>query len=100
MTNKTSIKVFCAAEQKDTEHLLDIDGNSELVLTCTDNVGTEESPSICGRFLKFPRGTTPAQLQEYVSAHHTGNRGQVSVESQEAEKAKLLAAFRETESQA
>ncbi len=75
-----TILVFCAHEQKETEHTLDIDGAGEIVLTCG-----------CGRFLKFPKGTTAEDLKGLLEKHKASNAGQISVEAMEAQKAELLA---------
>lgn len=83
--------MFCARQQRDTTHELDIDGNGEIVLTCTENVGTEKEPEICGRFVKLPAGTDAEGVKAYVAAHKESNQGQVSVEAAEAKKAQLLA---------
>lgn len=87
---KKTILVFCANEQKETDHKIDIDGNGEVVLTCIANVGTEEEPIECGRFLKFPKGTNAATLKESLAKHKAGNEGQITVESQEAAKDELI----------
>lgn len=79
MDDAKTITFFCANDQAETAHTLDIDGNGEVVLTCA-----------CGRFIKLPKGTTAEQLQQYAADHKAGNAGQVSVEKVEAEKAKLL----------
>lgn len=76
------VVMFCAAEQTDTDHTLEIDGNGEIVLTCD-----------CGRFVKLPRDTTPDQLKAYIEAHKAANEGQISVASIEAKRAELLGAF-------
>lgn len=75
-----SVVVFCAKEQKETAHVLDIDGNGEIVLTCE-----------CGSFIKLPRGTDAEGLKAYVATHKAANEGQISVEALEAEKEKLFA---------
>lgn len=77
-----TITVFCANEQADTEHVLDVDGAGEIVLTCA-----------CGRFLKLPAGTDSAGLKAYIAAHKTANEGQVSAAALEAKKAELIAAL-------
>lgn len=81
---KKTILVFCAEEQADTDHVLDIDGVGEIVLTCD-----------CGRFLKFPAGTTSEDLKAYIAKHRASNQGQVSVAAIEAYKADLLAGLEE-----
>ncbi len=82
-----TILAFCANEQKHTNHALDIDGAGEIVLTCE-----------CGRFIKFPKGTTPEELKKLLEDHTVANVGQISMEAIEAEKAKLLEAFGEPNS--
>lgn len=94
MTEKT-ILVFCAREQKATAHTLDIDGNGEIILTCTANVGTEEKSESCGRFIKLPKDTTSAELKTYIAAHQTANEGHITQESLDAKKAELMAGLDE-----
>lgn len=77
---KKTILVFCANEQKETEHSIDIDGNGEIVLTCVE----------CGRFIKLPKGTDAAGIKEYIVKHKASNEGQVTLEAIEAHKAKIL----------
>lgn len=74
-----TIVVFCANEQIDTAHTVDVDGAGEIVLTCE-----------CGRFIKLPAGTDAKGLAAYVDAHGKANAGQVSVAAIEAKKAELL----------
>lgn len=88
-----TLKVFCAAQQAETDYVLDIDGNGEIVLTCSFAVGTEEAPQECGRTLKFPAGTDAARLKELLDAHKAANEGQVSAEAIEAKKKELLDAL-------
>lgn len=90
MAELKTISVFCAAQQKETEHSFDIDANGELVLTCTLNIGTEEAPQACGRFIKYPKGTTADDLKSHLVAHKEANMGQVSAEALEAEKQAIL----------
>lgn len=71
--------VFCANEQADTEHTLDIDQNNEIVLTCA-----------CGRFLKFPAGTSADVMSGLLEKHKEANEGQVSVASIDEQKAELV----------
>lgn len=80
MEETKTVLVFCANEQKETAHTVDIDGNGEVVLTCA-----------CGRFLKFPADTDSETLKKYIIAHREQNSGQLSVEAIEAHKAKLIA---------
>ena len=75
--------MFCANEQKETEHVLDIDGNGEIVLTCSD----------CGRFVKLPKGTDAEGVKKFIESHKVANEGQLSVEAMEAEKERLLEAL-------
>jgi hypothetical protein len=79
--DNTKITVFCANEQVETSHTVDIDDSGEVVLTCVT----------CGRFLKFPRGTTATDLKALLVAHKENSSDQISVASIEAEKASLLA---------
>ena len=92
-TSKKTLPAFCAFEQKETDHSIDIDGAGEIVLTCTTPTGTEEAPTTCGRFLKFPKGTTPDELKALLASHKDMNEGQVSVASIEAAKDALIEAF-------
>ncbi len=79
MENKKTILVFCANEQKETTHQVDIDANGEIVVSCE-----------CGRFLKFPRGTSAKELKEHLTRHQEHNTGQVSQEALDAERTKFL----------
>ena len=79
MADEKKVVVFCANEQADTEHTLDMDGNGEVVLTCA-----------CGRFIKLPADTTPESFKAYIAAHKEANMGQISQESIDAKKAELL----------
>lgn len=97
MENETKIKVFCAGEQKETDYNLDIDGNGEIVLTCTSNVGTEEEPKVCGRFLKYPKGTDATKLKVLLEKHKEVNEGDVLAEDIEKQKAELLNGFKSEE---
>jgi hypothetical protein len=97
-----TINVFCAGEQEETSHTLDIDNNGELVLTCVTDLRTEEElkdkesePKLCGRFLKYPKGTTPDELKDLIEVHRYQNEGQITTESIEKEKEKILEAFEE-----
>ena len=78
-----SILVFNAELQKETPHTIDVDGNGEIVLTCTKT----------GRFLKFAKGTTPAELKELLEKHKTVNEGQISQASIDEAKEKILKEF-------
>lgn len=73
------VLLFCANEQTETEHTLDIDGAGEIVLTC-----------VCERFVKLPKGTDADGLKSFIETHKQINQGQISIEAIEAEKAKLL----------
>ena len=75
-----TILVFCAEEQKETKHTLDIAGNGEIVLTCVTD----------GRSLKFPKGTTADGLKELIAKHKISNEGQISQAKLDAEKEKLI----------
>lgn len=72
-------QIFCANEQKVTSHKGEVDGNGEFVFTCD-----------CGRFLKFPKDTTPEQFNELLTAHEEANTGQVSQAEQEKKLAELI----------
>lgn len=78
--NQKTVSMFCANEQAETEHTVEIDGNGEIVLTCE-----------CGRFIKLPEGTDAEGLKTFVQAHKEANEGQRSVESIEKAKEELLA---------
>ncbi len=93
MSNENTILVFCAHEQKETKHSIDIDGAGEILLTCLGNVGTDEASEACGRFLKYPKGTTAEELQGHLLTHKASNEGQISTAALEAEKAKLIDAL-------
>lgn len=82
MPEDKKVVMFCANEQAETDHTLDIDGNGEIVLTCG-----------CGRFIKLPATTDAAGLKAYIDAHKTANEGQISVASMDAKKAALLDAL-------
>lgn len=88
-----TIKMFCANQQAETAHSLDVDGVGEIILTCTENVGTEKEPVECGRFVKLPKGTGPKELKAYIEAHASANEGQVSQAMIDAKKAELLDAL-------
>jgi hypothetical protein len=55
--------IFCADEQKFTEHELAVDNNGEIVATCP-----------CGRFVKFAAGLTEAEVEGAIDAHETDNK--------------------------
>lgn len=80
-TKPQTILVFCAECQKEVPHTIDIDGNGEIVLTS----------EVTGKFLKFPKGTTGAELKVLLEKHKEDNQGQISVAKLEAHKAQLLA---------
>lgn len=63
--------IFCAQDQKVTQwnHLPDAGG--EILLQCVD----------CGRFLKFPAGTTRSKLAKLIIAQEKENAGAVPIES-------------------
>lgn len=95
MPNETTT-VFCAREQKESQHRLNIDGNGEVVLACVSNVGTEDEPVECGRFVKYPAGTTAQQLAEELAAHRAANEGKLLAENIEKEEAELVNALNNT----
>lgn len=67
-------KIFCAICQDDTEHAGKVDGNGELVFTC----------SVCKGFIKLPVGMTAKEVEEHLVKHKEANMGQVSVEASES----------------
>lgn len=77
--NTKKVVMFCANDQAETDHTLDVDGNGEVVLTCA-----------CGRFTKLPADTTSESLATYIVAHKASNEGQITVASLEAKKQELL----------
>lgn len=91
--NKTTVTGFCALEQTDTEHDLSLDGTGEIVLTCTSNIGTNDEPVTCGRFIKLPAGTDIDGIQAYLAKHRTDNYGQISLDAAEAERVRILNAL-------
>lgn len=91
MSDIKTIKVFCADQQAETDHTIDINGSGEIILSCVANTGTEKEPVECGRSLKFPKGTDAKGLKKALATHKAHNEGQISVASIEAEKAKLIA---------
>ena len=72
--------VFCANEQKVTQHKGTVDVNGEFLFTCQG----------CGRFLKFPANTT--NINDLITKHEGSNKGQVSIAIQEAKLAELMKA--------
>ncbi len=99
MDETKTIKVFCSVQQAETDQTLDVDGNGEVVLTCTANVGTEEEPVACGRFIKYPKGTTAETLKAGIAEHKFVNEGQLSVDEIEKEKTELIDAILEDQEQ-
>jgi hypothetical protein len=85
--NTQTILVFNADLQRESPHTLTIDGNGEVILTCTEN----------GRFLKFPKGTTADELRALLTEHKNANEGQISVASIEAAQEELISALAGTE---
>lgn len=85
MSELKLISAYCAGEQKETSHKLDIDMNGEITLSCISEG--------CARFLKFPKGTTAETLKEHLAKHKASNEGQVTVEQLEKEKEELLKGF-------
>lgn len=70
-------KLFCANEQSVTEHQASLSPDGEFVFTCA-----------CGRFVKFPADAE--NIEELIAKHEETNKGQVSIEAQEAKLAALL----------
>lgn len=54
--------IFCANEQAEIEHTLEVDNNGEIVATCA-----------CGRFIKFPATTTATEVELMISEHKQAN---------------------------
>lgn len=79
------VAVFCASEQKETQHVLDIDGNGEILLTCSG----------CERFLKLPSSTTAESLKAFIESHKASNEGQITKASLDAKKEELMASLDE-----
>lgn len=97
-----TIKAFCAGEQKDTEHTLVLDHNGEIVVSCVTDLRTPEevdakdpevAPKICGRFVKYPRGTSAEELRGHIANHKEANEGQLTVEAIEKEQDALIEAL-------
>lgn len=91
-----TINVFCANEQKETPHSLDVDSNQEIILTCNSQVVVSKDADNndvlrpCGRFIKYPAKTTAEDLKKHIQIHKESNIGQVSIESLEKQKKELL----------
>lgn len=85
MDERKTIAMFCANCQVESAHVIDIDGNGEILLTC-----------LCGRFVKYPRGTDVETLKLEIAAHKESNAGQISIESIEVEKAELVKGLTES----
>lgn len=64
--------LFCANDQKETNHGLSLSPSGEIVMTCE-----------CGRSVKMPAGLDKEGIDAYVKNHKEQNEGQVSVEAQE-----------------
>lgn len=80
-TDQPTKELFCANEQKITEHTLDY-VNGEYILTCD-----------CKRFVKFPGDLTKDQLKKAFERHEEANKDQVtqaSVDKEKEEKLKLI----------
>ena len=84
---ETTVLMFNAELQKETEHTVDIDSNGEIILTCIET----------GRFVKLPKETDSEGLKAYIAAHKKANEGQVTQASIEARKAELLEGLKEEE---
>ena len=72
--------VFCAKEQKETEHTVTIDTNGEFVFECA-----------CGSFLKLPSDFKTKDITKHLELHKVHNEGQVTIEQLEKENEKKLA---------
>ena len=84
--DNNKVTMFCANDQVETEHDLDVDGNGEVVLTCP-----------CGRFIKMPANTTPETLTVAIEKQKESNEGQITQESIEQKKQELLDAINNEE---
>lgn len=83
MADPQTIQVFDAELQQEAAHTVDIDQNGEIVLTSVET----------GRFLKFPAGTSPAELEVLLGKHKEENTGQLSMAVIEEEKAAIIEQF-------
>lgn len=70
--------IFCANEQKVTEHSVDY-VNGEFIFTCE-----------CKRFLKLPGDLNKEEIAKALDRHEESNQGQVSQESLDKEKEEKL----------
>lgn len=66
---ESKVSIYCAGDEKETDHLLSISQNGEIVATCD-----------CGRFLKFSMDITKEELNSLVAAHKEANEGQIKQE--------------------
>ena len=71
MPRKSSYLIFCAQDQKPTEWNHLPDRNGEILFQCTE----------CGRFLKYPTGTTRSKLAKLFIEQEKQNAGAVPVET-------------------
>ena len=69
--------IHCAGCRLDTEQVMSLDKNREIVATCPT----------CGRQLKFPMVAGPTELDALIAAHKASSAGQVTVEMAAAEQA-------------
>lgn len=68
--------IFCANCQIVTPHALAVDAAGEIIATCQATI----DDVLCGRFIKFPDGTTEAELLAALVIHEEANIGQVKAE--------------------
>jgi hypothetical protein len=72
MPRKGTYFIYCAAQQKVTEWVHLPDRNQEILFQCKD----------CGRFLKFPSGTSRGKLAKLFLEHQRQNEGATPIETQ------------------
>jgi hypothetical protein len=71
--------IFCARDQKDTDHVLSSSPSGEVVLTCE-----------CGEFVKFPTGIKKIELDKLIKKHKEANEGQISMDKVNANLKELV----------
>lgn len=72
-------KAFCSGEQKVTDHTVTVDQNGEFVFACE-----------CGRFFKLPGDLDKEGVSDALKIHEESNKGQVTNEQLEKERAEKL----------
>lgn len=70
MKNQKVITVFCANDQVEQPHEVNIDTNGEWLLTCTN----------CQRTLKFPVTFSAQDIKDSLAEHKAVNEGQITQE--------------------